>query len=276
MGNQSKADIAELVEYGEADAWGNYYLTSPLDFSKEYNIIAKQYDSIWITMVNKLDWAFFNRIVGLGIRHPATEDEVDQIIEVFKQAGCKNYMVQLSPLARPARISEWLEKRGFVRRRNWAKVYRGDDPPIQVATDLRVQAIGSDCGDDFARVALAAFEMPFELQPMLKGNIGKTGWHHYLAYEGKQPVSAAAMYVSGEVAWLGFGSTLASHRKRGGQSALFARRIEDGLKLGCKWFVTETGEDTPESPNPSYHNMMRHGFKLAYLRPNFVYQEPVF
>jgi hypothetical protein len=274
MQHTSMANIAEMIEYGEADAWGNYYLSPPLDFVKEFNVIAKQLDSIWLTMVSKLDWAFFNRIVGLGIRHPASEDELDHIIEVFKQAGCKNFMVQVSPLAKPDQISEWLEKRGFQRRRNWAKVYRGDDPPIQVATDLRIEAIGNESGDDFARVALAAFEMPFELQPMLKGNIGKIGWHHYLAFDGKQPVSAGAMYVSGEVAWLGFGSTLASHRRRGGQGALFARRIEDGLKLGCKWFVTETGEDTPESPNPSYHNMMRQGFKLAYLRPNYVYQEP--
>ncbi len=83
----------------------------------------------------------------------------------------------------------------------------------------------------------------------------------------------AAMFVTGEIAWLGFGCTLESHPKRGGQGAMFVRRIEDGLKPGCKWFVTETGEDTPEPPNPSYHNMMRHGFKLAYLRQNYIYQE---
>ena len=82
------------------------------------------------------------------------------------------------------------------------------------------------------------------------------------------------MFVNGEVGWLGFASTLKKYRKRGGQSALFARRIQDGLALGCKWFVTETGEDTPEDPNPSYHNMLRSGFKLAYLRRNYVHQPP--
>ena len=80
------------------------------------------------------------------------------------------------------------------------------------------------------------------------------------------------MFVNGEVGWLGFAGTLKTHRKRGGQGALFARRIKDGLALGCKWFVTETGEDTPENPNPSYHNMLRSGFKLAYLRRNYVHQ----
>jgi hypothetical protein len=182
-------------------------------------------------------------------------------------------MAQISPLARPAQIFNWLEIRGFKPGRNWAKVYRGNEPPIRVSTGLRIEEISSERGDEFAEVALTAFEMPAELHPMLTGNIAKAGWHHYLAFDGNLPVSAGAMYVSGEVAWLGFGITLTSHRNRGGQGALFARRIEDGLKLGCKWFVTKTGEDTPEAPNPSYHNMIRHGFKLAYLRPNYIHQE---
>jgi len=44
------------------------------------------------------------------------------------------------------------------------------------------------------------------------------------------------------------------------------------MALGCKWFVTETGEETADEPNPSYHNMLRSGFELAYLRPNYVHQ----
>jgi hypothetical protein len=49
-----------------------------------------------------------------------------------------------------------------------------------------------------------------------------------------------------------------------------ARRIEDGRALGCRWFVTETGEDAPARPNPSFRNMIRAGFRLAYHRVNFM------
>jgi hypothetical protein len=34
--------------------------------------------------------------------------------------------------------------------------------------------------------------------------------------------------------------------------------------------VTETAEDTPERPNPSDRNMLRAGFRLAYLRDNVM------
>jgi hypothetical protein len=135
---------------------------------------------------------------------------------------------------------------------------------------MRVEQISVEYAPAFGEIALAAFEMPPMLLPFMNCNVGKPGWVHYLGFEGREPVAAAAMFVSGEVAWLGMGCTLESYRGRGAQSAMFARRIADGLQAGCKWFVTETGEDTPESPNPSYHNMLRAGFKLAYLRPNYV------
>jgi hypothetical protein len=273
MQSHRPENIAELVEFTEAEAWANYYHSAPSSFTQEYGVMAKRSETTWMTMLAKLDWAFFNRISCLGVRQEATEAALDEAVDIFKAAGCKNFMAQVSPLAKPAQLYTWLEQRGFKRGSNWAKVYRGNEPATRVKTDLRVAEVGGEFADKFAEIALSAFKMPPELGLLVSCLFGKAGWHLYLAFDGTQPVSAGAMYVTGETAWLGFGSTLATQRKRGGQGAIFNRRIEDGIKLGCKWFVTETGEDTPENPNPSYHNMIRHGFKLAYLRPNYVYQE---
>lgn len=274
MPNLTTEKISALNEFSESEAWANYYLCAPAEFVHKYRLEAKRMGSVWVTMIPELDWPFFNRIVGLGIGDIATESLLDDAIGILQNAGCKNYMAQISPLAQPSHLSEWLNFRGFVRGHNWAKVYRGNDMAQVVPTDLRVESIGKEYANAFADVALAAFEMPPELRPLVNGIVGKPGWHHYLAFDGEQPVSAAAMFVSGDVGWLGFGSTLESHRKHGGQGAMFTRRIKDGLVLGCKWFVTEAVEDTPESPNPSYHNMLRAGFELAYLRPNYVHQPP--
>jgi hypothetical protein len=70
-------------------------------------------------------------------------------------------------------------------------------------------------------------------------------------------VGALAMY--GDVGYIAIGATSASHRNRGAQGALMARRLRDGAALGARIFVTETGMETSEEPNPSYHNMMRLG-----------------
>ena len=275
MSSLTFEQIALLTEFGEADAWANFYLCAPPEFAEKYKLEAKRIGSVWVTMLPEMDVPFFNRIVGLGVGESATESQLDDAVNILQTAGVKNYMAQICPTAQPAHLAEWLKSRGFMKSYNWAKLYRGNEPAPSISTDLRIEQIGREYADAFAEVALTAFEMPSELHPMLVGNIGKPGWHHYLGFDGEQPVTASAMYVRNDTGWLGFGSTLASHRKRGGQGAMFARRIDDGIKLGCKWFVTETGEDTPGNPNPSYHNMIRTGFKLAYQRPNYVHQSPV-
>jgi hypothetical protein len=95
--------------------------------------------------------------------------------------------------------------------------------------------------------------------------------YSYVAYAGDEPAGAGALAVTGELGSLFNGATVPKFRRRGAQGAIMARRIEDGIKLGLRWLTTETGESTPEMPNPSYNNMLRTGFKLAYLRPFYEY-----
>jgi len=78
------------------------------------------------------------------------------------------------------------------------------------------------------------------------------------------------MRIEEGIAWLGFGATTEGYRRRGGQSAMFARRLQDARDAGCRLAITETGEESADDPNPSYHNMLRAGFQLAYARRNWV------
>ena len=274
MSAMTPEQIAEINEFGEAEAQANYFLCAPPEFTRPTRLEVKRIGSTRVMTIPALDHPLLNKILGLGVGEPATESMLDEAIAVFQKAGCKNYLAQLSPLARPDGIPDWLVARGFKPSSNWAKMVRGSEPAPAIPTDLALEEIGKDQADAYASVVLATFEMPSMLRPLVKGLPGQPGWHHFMAFEGEKPAAAASMFVNGEVGWLGFDGTLKKYRKRGAQGALQAMRIEAGRELGCKWFVTETGEDTPEDPNPSYHNMLRTGFKLAYLRRNYVHRPP--
>ena len=151
-------------------------------------------------------------------------------------------------------------------------MYRKAETQVAVPTDLRVERIGAAHAAAFAEVACAVFGMPDHLRAWLEQSVGRSGWCHYLAFEGDLPIATGALFVQGDAGWLGLGATLPSHRRRGAQGAIMARRIRDAADLGCRWVVTETGEDLPDHPNPSFHNMLRTGFALAYQRPNFTFQ----
>jgi hypothetical protein len=57
---------------------------------------------------------------------------------------------------------------------------------------------------------------------------------------------------------------------RGCQTALLRRRIRDAAAAGCETLLVETGERTGDRPSASYRNILRAGFREAYVRPNWV------
>jgi hypothetical protein len=135
---------------------------------------------------------------------------------------------------------------------------------------VAVTVAGRDQGPIVARIVCGAFGMPPLLEPWMAAMVGRDDWRHYVAWVDGEPAGTASLHVQGEVGWLGVTGTLAAARRRGAQGALMAARLCDGASLGCRWFVTETGQERPDRPNPSFHNMLRAGFEMAYQRPNYM------
>ena len=222
--------------------------------------------------MRRLDVPMFNRAFALGLDGGVVADEtLDRIQERYAAGGVK-FLVQVTLGAETDELRARLEGRGLRRADNWVKVHRGADPPPHLHTDLRVEQVGPEWARPFGEVVCAGFGLPLEHGVLTHGLLGAPGWRQYLAFDGDTPVAAGALLVQGQTAWLGLGATLASHRGRGGQGALMARRIREALALGCRDIFTETGEQTPERPNPSYRNMLRAGFRLLYLRRNYVFR----
>ncbi len=260
--------LAELIEFGEAEAYADFVAAAPPEWSYHVERIG---GAVCLFAPN-LPAMIFNRVIGLGVREPATEVVLDGIVAQYRQSGARSFSVQLSPAAQPIDLPQWLAARQFVARDNWAKVYRAADHTIEVATDLRVETIDHARAADAANVICAAFGMPASLGIWIENCVGRPGWQYYATFDGDRVVAAGALFVRGEVGWLGMGSTHPDFRRRGAQGALMARRIRDATALGCRWVLTETGEDLPQQPNPSYHNMLRTGFQLAYQRPNYIHR----
>ena len=258
--------LAELVEFGEAEAYADMFAAAPAD----WGLCVERLGSAIALVAPPINTMLFNRVLGLGVIEPASEIHLMEAIALYRQADVHHFGIQLSPIAQPRPLTDWLQARGLRRADNWAKVYRAAAEPIEVHSELRVESIGPEYASDFARVACTAFGMPPALQPWLENLANRANWRAYLAFDGDQPVACGALFVRGEVGWLGVAGTLPAYRRRGGQGALMAQRIRDAAGLGCRWVVTETGEDLPARPNPSFHNMLRTGFTLAYQRPNYL------
>lgn len=87
----------------------------------------------------------------------------------------------------------------------------------------------------------------------------------YLARLDGAPAGGGSMFVHEGVVELGGASTRPQFRRRGVQSALLRRRLEDAARAGCDIaiVITDPGSD-------SQRNIERLGFQLAYARAILV------
>jgi ribosomal protein S18 acetylase RimI-like enzyme len=230
----------------------------------------------FIGAIPEVDVLAYNRVIGLGLEEPATHSQIKSILRFFSGVGVNRFFVQVSPFARPKDLIENLEKNGLKYYNHWAKLYRKTDVKIpEPDTNVNIIRIDEDYADLFGEIIVQPFGWDSYkdiLSHLLSKTVGQPGYHHYLAVDGDTPIAAASLYVNGDYGSLAMAGTLEKYRGRGAQSALLARRIQDARDMGCRYLFSETAEDTPEKGSASFRNLRRFGFKLAYLRPNYICQ----
>lgn len=271
-GPDADAELIRRLDRIEADVFADVFDACPAPLAQGLGLRVVRHDGGAVSLVApQLPTSFFNRTLCLGNDRPATEADVAAVVDAHASSGVAEYWVHVGPAARPAELGALLEARGLsiAQRRSWAKVHRGPGDVPHVASELRVVEIGADQASAFARVVLAAFGMPPPMAPWIEALVERPHNRCYVAFDGDTPVSAGLVHLAGDAAWLGMGSTLATHRGRGGQGALMERRIVDALASGATLIATETGEPVGDEKNPSLANMFRMGFRTAASRLNY-------
>jgi hypothetical protein len=220
---------------------------------------------------------FFNRAIGLGLTEPLTQTLVDDVLGFARENGAPVLGFQVAPAADPDSWTELLAANGLSSSMTWAKFAGHNVTPPEVTTDLKIDTVGPEHGDAFARVMAEGFGFPTDGQT-LGWLASMTGWQDsgfttYGAWDGDDLVGAATLFVHGHVAGLAGAATLSSQRGRGAQSALMVHRMREAAAKGCEWVTCETWmESLPDSPNPSQHNMRRIGLTELYGRTNWVWR----
>jgi GNAT superfamily N-acetyltransferase len=212
-----------------------------------------------------------NRIVGLGLEAPATEEQLDAAIGLM--GGLLHY-VSVSPRALPAEIPSWLRARGYAPGWGWMQFRRDVDDPPETRTTLTVVELPPEQSPAFGRIVREAYGLPEGMEPVIASTPEREGWTCWLALAESEPAGAAALFVDGDAGYLGFAGTAPEHRGKGSQGALLRARIGRARELGCDAVYTETGELLPDRPGTSYRNIMRVGFEELYVVPNWLSTPP--
>lgn len=262
-----KLELSEWAYF--ASCFKNFLSESP-----DQKVLIKDESSYGAIAVPSLDILGFNRALKTGIDAPLNTSDVDGIIDFFRDNKISRFFIQVSPEAEPENTKDILLSKGFRHYNNWAQLYyelpREKLPEPE--SPLTIKPISLNEKDDFSRIIAESFGWEGLAGEIISAGIGRDEWLYFLIYDGDTPISAAAMHFYEDIASLAIGATLEEHRGKGAQKVLINYRTNKAIEAGCKFLATETAEDTPEKPSPSYRNMIKSGFKLAYVRPNYIFE----
>lgn len=268
------AAVAAL-EAGEARAWLDIYAAMPESLRTGLGAEAAVTAYATVLRMRGIDYEDFNRALGLGVHTRASRQDIEQIIDGYQSIGVKQFLLHVAPAGQQEELRAWMKDLGLVPKRSWVKVFRRREEPHDIQTDFVIREATAAEAHHVGEVSCAGFGMPVQLAPWIAALVGRPNWRHFLAWENETPVAAGSMFLHGNLAWLGLASTRPGKRRRGGQGAIMTARIRAALAAGAEWMCTEAAEDLPHKPNPSFHNMLRAGFSLAYVRENYGLKEQV-
>jgi hypothetical protein len=267
----SPREEAILADRAEEAAFVDMYDAAPAALKAQLGLRVEPIGSATALIAPRLPATMFNRVIGLGLDQLATADDLAALRRLYGDAGTGAWWLHWNPFAAPEGGAHWLAAQGFTApaRRTWAKMLRASADPPRVATDLGVAEAADAQVVEVAASIATSFGMPPFMGDWIAALQGRPGWRVYAVTDGERIVGGGCLFSGPDAGWLGMGAVLPSHRRRGGQGALMARRIADTGAAGRTWAVTETGEAIGDEPNPSLANMVRTGFRCVASRLNF-------
>ncbi|MCP5089835.1 MAG: hypothetical protein GY949_02825 [Gammaproteobacteria bacterium] len=212
----------------------------------------------------------FNRVLELGSAGEPGLDQLVGIREFYAAAGITRFFLHMVPWRKTENTEERLAQAGYEKYRGWMKFKRAIGEPPKVRSDLKVRKVGPEQASDFAAIAGAGFGLQASSQPVLAAIVGASGYQAFMSFDGIQAAGTGVVFIDHEVAVLDWGATHQDFRRRGGQTAVLAARIQAAQEAGCERIYTMTGEAVPGDPQHSYSNIQKVGFNEAYLRENWI------
>ena len=128
--------------------------------------------------------------------------------------------------------------------------------------DVTVRTVTRQDAQLFAEIHLRGHEVPPGADPRpIERWAAVDGWRLYLASVGGELAAAAALTVHDELAYLANASTVPAFRRRGCQTALIARRLQDARAAGATLVTSQAA-----FASPSHRNLARAGLRVAYTK----------
>lgn len=263
--------IVELAEHVEREAWRDLFAAPSGRVRAALGLRAQDRGGDLVLTAPGVDGLLFNRVFVGARPADAAAEVLARAAEHYAALGVRRWLGQVYEAAPPGRLDERAAAFGLERfRRRWVKFLRGPTAPPETPTDLPIVPAAPAHAGAVAELVAEAFDLPPEGGAILAGAIGRPRWQVFVALAGARPAAVGALFMDRGTGSMAYAATAPEFRGRGAQGALLSLRIRTAIAQGCSFLAGETGAPIADEPNPSYRNLLRHGFEPVAVRTNFA------
>ncbi|MEU6341579.1 GNAT family N-acetyltransferase [Streptomyces sp. NPDC046977] len=269
-----------VAEQSEAEALFRFETAAPEPIRTALGLNATRIGGGVVLSMRNDPTRYWSKALGFGVTGPVTAGLIREVCDFYRAEGTPQAVLQIAPAFLPEDWEAICESEGITAGSSWVKLVAATEDVVaradaleQSPTGITVAPVGAGDAAEWGSVLVRAFGMPEEHYAQLSAySAAQPGWHPFAAWLDGEIVGTGTMYADGDTAQFFAGGVLPHARNRGGQTALLAARARAARDLGCRFLVAETGAETPGTRNPSLHNMVRLGFRVAYERRNWNWQ----
>jgi ribosomal protein S18 acetylase RimI-like enzyme len=207
------------------------------------------------------DLDFRNTLAGL---EAADAGRVGEITAFYRSLGIRGW-AEVPPGQPYVGVADALAAAGWSRVSEHCSFAGPLDPGPPGPEDAVIGVVDGDSVEEFARTLLAGHEVPDEDRAEavidISGWLERPGWRLYLVEVDGRPAAAGVLIPSHGAAFLANASTHPEYRRRGLQTALIRRRLEDGMAAGCDMACA-----LAECGSNSQRNLERAGMRLCHTQ----------
>ena len=260
-------------------AWHLLTSAAPPAVARTLGIQVKESGSTLYQAATGVPGAQFNKVFSFGVDDDVTSTSMEQAADWLRHACCERSLLMVPTKGADDEIDRLLRANGFERFSLDIAIFHMDVdevPELSRPAGIDVRRVGPDQAETFGRVLSEGLDVPVAAAWLAAFAVGQPGVSAYLAYEGSHAIGAAALFIEGQWGWLFIAAVHPAFRNRGAQTALLARRMEDGRRAGVRTFNIGALRPAPGHADvfASYRNIERAGFKFAYNRPNYIVSAP--
>ena len=202
---------------------------------------------------------------GLGLFAPCLTDEFEQLEGFFDARGASTFH-EVSSFSMDA-TRQILPARGYVSVEQSVVLIRSTtvDLPERMSR-IAVRQVSTADSAQWARLSAQGWSSEGTELAAFVEQLGRViaqarGVHCFIAEADEQPIAAAALYLTTDVALLAGASTVPAARGRGAQGALLHARLACAAAHGIGLAMVVT-----QPASASQRNAERHGFRPVYSR----------